>query len=119
MATAILSIALAPLRTILPPGFVRVPHFEGEMFVLRRRGHVQFWQRYLASRGCCPASKLIPLGVGWLFYCGLLTAAEFGALVAVLGPPSPSEGPFAVGLFFYVLNVSQWRDGLRLALAPS
>jgi hypothetical protein len=51
------------------------------------------------------ASKLMPLGVGWLLYCGVLTAIEFGALCAMLGPPGPSVA--RVALLFYIFNVSQ------------
>jgi hypothetical protein len=109
VATAILSMALAPLRTILPPGSLGKPFFEAGLFVLFATVAMC---NFLATMPCiwgtmCSVSKLIRLGIGWLLYCGLLTAAEFGTLVTLLGPPSSSEGPFAVGLFFYVLNVSQ------------
>ena len=49
-----------------------------------------------------PARKLIPLSFGWLLYCGVLTAVEFGSLCALLGPADAG-----VGLFFYIANVSQ------------
>jgi hypothetical protein len=109
LATALLSIALAPLRTILPPGIPGKPDFDPVTLAIFAAGTIC---NFLVTMPCIwgamrPASKLIPLGLGWLLYCGLLTAVEFGALCALLGPPGGGDKTLDVGSFFYILNVSQ------------
>ncbi len=108
LATTLLSVALAPLRTILPPAVGGGVDFHGEMLVLFAAVTVC---NFLVTMPCIwgamrPASKLMRLSIGWLLYCGLLTALEVGTLVALIGTLRPDDHA-RLGLFFYLLNVSQ------------
>jgi hypothetical protein len=110
LATMLLSMALAPLRTVLPPGSLSpAPYLRREMIALFTAVAIC---NLLVTIPCIwgamqPVSRLLPLTMGWLFYCALLTAVEFGGLVAWLGPPGRREDTLAFGLYFYVLNLSQ------------
>ncbi len=55
--------------------------------------------------GVCAKARLVPLLLGWVVYCAVLTTVEFGSLCAVLG--SPGAGFWEPPLTFYLLNLSQ------------
>jgi hypothetical protein len=101
------SIGLAPGRVILPPGDFRNVHLDYVLFVVLSAVVVC---NLLVAVPCiwgafARKTMLVPLAMGWLVYCAVVTAIEFGVLVAVLGPPGVSVSD---ALFlFYLLNVSQ------------
>jgi hypothetical protein len=108
LGTTLLSIALAPIRTILPRDAQHADHLGREMLLLFAAAAIC---NFLVTMPCIwgamrPVSKPIYLGiVGWLLYCGTLTAVEYGSLVALLGAPYGAQA--GLGLFFYLINVSQ------------
>ena len=108
IAMFLLSIALSPLHQILPPGTV-------DSLSQHRQMHILFpvlilcnlviaipcvWWAFLST------AAFIQLVFGWLLYCAVITAIEFGCLCAILGPPPRQESMEAV-FFFYLLNLSQ------------
>jgi hypothetical protein len=103
LGTTFLSIALAPIRTILPLGARHADHLNREMLVLFVVAAIG---NFLVTMPCIwgamrRVSKPIYLGiVGWLLYCGVLTAVEYGTLVAY----GVQAG---LGLLFYLINISQ------------
>ncbi|MHC4177116.1 MAG: hypothetical protein ACYSWU_06400 [Planctomycetota bacterium] len=100
------SVALSPARVVLPSGDIGSfdPYYE-ELFVLIPAIAISnlliavpcVWGAFL------PRRTFLPLAVGWLLYCGLLTALEFASLVAILGPPGEDQVPF----WMYLVNISQ------------
>lgn len=100
-----LSLALAPLRFVLPPGEVERLHLDRELWVLVPAAAVCnllitvpcIWGAFIK------AEYFLPLGGGWLVYCGLLSAIELGVLTVFLGPPGESE---AIAMIF-VFNATQ------------
>jgi hypothetical protein len=100
-----LSLALAPLRFVLPTGEVESPHLERELWVLLPAAAICnllitvpcIWGAFIK------AEYLVPLGCGWLIYCGVLSAVELGVLTMFLGPPGEPE---AIAMIF-VFNATQ------------
>ena len=110
LGTTLLSIALAPVRTVLPLNVGNSTYYRGELSELLVLFAAATVCNLVATMPCIwgamrAVSKLILLGIGWLLYCGVLTAAEYGTLVAFWGSPPGVEARTAI--FFYLLNVSQ------------
>jgi hypothetical protein len=108
LATFLLSVALAPLRQVLPPHGVD-PYSPpvGPMLVALAMA-IAFnlvvtipcvWWAFLSR------AKLMLIAIGWLFYCAMLTGLEIAIIVAVFGPP-PGEIVKGI-LLYYLLNVTQ------------
>ncbi len=99
------SIALAPGRAVLPPGDLRDLELDEEVLALIPVAIgcnlviavPCIWGAFLSRR------ILVPLAFGWVVYCAILTAVEYGTLVALLGPPGKDETP----LLMYLGNLSQ------------
>jgi hypothetical protein len=107
-ATALVSIALAPLPTILPPEHIEPSGFGRELgleFTLAAISGLLLTTpcvRGAMSR----ASRLIPAAFIGLLYCGVITALVLGIYAAILG--SPFQGEFLGGcLLLYLCNLSQ------------
>jgi hypothetical protein len=109
LGTALLSIALAPLRKILPLDVRGRSGFDGEMLVVFA---VVAICNLLVTIPCIwgamsRTSRLMLLAVGWIVYCGLLTAIEVGTVAVVLrGPPLAGE-LLRAALHLYLFNASQ------------
>jgi hypothetical protein len=107
IATVLLAMALSPLREVLPPGIVDFPEMHHTMWVLLAALTLCnlvitlpcIWWAFASKR------RLIPLLLGWPFYCAVLTAIEFGCVCAILG--RPGEGYGKIALSFYLINLSQ------------
>lgn len=122
------SLALAPGRVVLPPGDLADLNLEYEMFVV------------LAALVACNlviavpciwgafarTEILIPLALGWLGYCIVITTLEYGALTSILGPAGDDD----TLLSMYLINVAQCATvfgtllifraiGFRLVRVPS
>ena len=105
-ATFLVAVALSPLQQILPPG-ENTLHIERQMLIMLPAVILCnlfiaipcIWWAFMST------TALVRLLFGWLFYCALLTAIEFGSLCAILGPPGHEW--MHVGFVFYVINVSQ------------
>jgi hypothetical protein len=111
LGTALLSIALAPLRTILPLNVRGRSGFDGETVVLFAAVVIC---NLLVTMPCIwgamrRASSLMLLTVGWFLYCGLLSGVEVVAVGAVLHdmPPAGEFLVVVVVLRLYLINVSQ------------
>jgi len=107
VGTAFLAAALSPARAVLPPGELRTLRLEHQLPVLLVAVTLSnllvtvpcVWGAFVKS------TRLPRVAFLWLVYCAVLTALEFGSLVAILGRPGPRSGE--VLLIFYVMNVSQ------------
>ena len=124
------SIALAPGRVVLPAG---------DLTSFRGLGYE--WFALLALLVVCNlliavpciwgafarVTIIIPLALGWLVYCAVVTAVEFNILVSILGPRNTPE---ELRYLMYILNVSQCATvfgtllvlralGFRLVRVPS
>lgn len=103
----LVSLALAPARLVLPKGPMESDSFDRELLVVLAAVTVSnllitvpcIWGAFSRRR------FILPLILVWLLYCGVVTATEFGSLVAALGPPGP--GSEEVALWIYGINVSQ------------
>jgi hypothetical protein len=106
IATLLISVALSPLRQVLP----KTPDpflLNGKMFVVLGAIIVCnlvvtipcIWWAFLST------ARLIWLMFAWLFYCAALTGIEFGCLYLLLGRPGPRWEDEL--LTFYLLNLSQ------------
>jgi hypothetical protein len=99
------SIALAPGRVVLPQGDLTNLRLDYEMFAVLALLVVC---NLLIAVPCiwgafARATIIIPLALGWIVYCVVVTAVEYNVLGAILGPGPPEEMPYLM----YVLNVSQ------------
>jgi hypothetical protein len=108
IAMFLLAVALSPLRHILPapdPGRFRL---QGQMFVLL--GMVILCNLVMAIPciwwAFASTKATVGFFLGWLLYCAVLTAIEFGSLCAALGPPPRNETP-KFAFVFYIINLSQ------------
>jgi hypothetical protein len=107
IAMVLLAITLSPLHQVLPSGSRDYPTMRSEMWVLLAAMTLCnlvvtlpcIWWAFASKR------RLIPLLLGWPFYCAVLTAIEFGCLCAILGRPGASY--WEVALSFYLINLSQ------------
>ena len=106
LGTTLWSIALAPIRTILPLDVRSVAHFNAEMlmaFAAIALGNSLLTMPYIWG-AMHFASKLTASIVGWLVYCVVLAAVEFGIFVALIGR---SRNENAVVHFLFCVNASQ------------
>ncbi len=99
------SLALAPGRVVLPPGDLSNIRLEYEMFAMLSALVVC---NLLIAVPCiwgafARVAIIIPLALGWLVYCAVVTAIEFSVLASIFGPVPRGEIPYLM----YVLNVSQ------------
>jgi hypothetical protein len=131
VATALVSIAMAPLRTILPPEDVEPSGFGGELcleFTLAAISGLMLTTPCIRA-AMCRASRLIPIGFMGFVYCGVITALVLGMYVAIVGSISLDEY-LGRCLLFFMVNVSQCVTvfgtlllfralGLRLVRRPS
>jgi hypothetical protein len=98
------SLALGPARVVLPPGEIKSLDFDEELIVLFVALMICnlliavpcIWGAFLRAR------VLLPLALAWPVYCLILTAIEYGVLVALIGP-----GGDGAALGIYVSNVCQ------------
>jgi hypothetical protein len=100
-----LSVALAPLRVVLPSGPWHGLRFEGEL--LLGISIIAFFNLIVTVPciwgGLFTNWRMRWLLPAWLSYCVVLTAAEFGIVWAVFRPP-PRGNDF---LMFQVVNAAQ------------
>ena len=104
LATVFLSIALAPLNLFVPAGALYRLRFAGRDLLFAAVAV----SNLLMAVPCIWGSRIAAqdftfLAIVWPLYCGLVTAAEVGVLVSYLVLNVPAD----VGLFFYLLNLSQ------------
>jgi hypothetical protein len=112
LATFLLAVALSPLRRVLPPGRIDLVLFQ-DVAVVVLGLVVVILCNLLVTVPCIWGAMVsnlasVPLALGWLFYCGILTGVEIGTLGAIfgrpIGPPGGAVRQFAV---IFVMNVSQ------------
>ena len=107
LAMFLWAVALSPLRTVLPPGNVGSFRLDAELFVTLGAVVVCnilvtipcIWWAFVST------ARLVPLVLGWLFYCAVLTAIEVAFLCGVLR--MPPGGPVRIAAVFVALNVAQ------------
>jgi hypothetical protein len=110
LATFLLAVALSPLRRVLPPGPIDCLPFDGELLAVFGFG-IPF--NLLVTVPCIWGMMVswrasVPLALGWLSYCGILTGAEIGSHGAIFGWLVGSEGHGARGfLVLLAMNLSQ------------
>jgi hypothetical protein len=108
LAMFLWAVALSPLRKVLPPGPIDdlVPPAEALLFL-----GVFIVGSMLVAVPCiwgdfASTAAIVPLALGWLVYCGVLTGAEFLVSVAIAGHVQP-PGSGAIFVFLFLLNVFQ------------
>jgi hypothetical protein len=107
LATFLVAVALAPVRQVLPPGPPGLFSIAGE--VLATIAAVMT-SNLLITVPCtwgAIASKraIVPLALGWLFCCSLLTGVECVVVSRFLGPIV--EPLFEFGRYLFLFNVCQ------------
>ncbi|MEQ8788240.1 MAG: hypothetical protein RIC55_18170 [Pirellulaceae bacterium] len=108
LAMVLLSLAIAPLKAVLPPGdslwpdnlpIARAALILSALAVCNLLITVPcIWGAFL------PRRLLIPVGLGWTVYCGILTAVEIGMLSLLIRMPQSIGEMFPD---FYTINFSQ------------
>jgi hypothetical protein len=106
LAMFLLSVALSPLRSVLPPGDAGSSHFDRVTFALLTSLVVC---NLVVTMPCVwwafsSTGTIIRRALGWLVYCAVVAAIEVVALLAVIGP---RHRWLEIALLFFVLNVSQ------------
>lgn len=107
MATALVALALAPFREVLPPaGNERVSINDSFVILLS----VLIACNLVITIPCiwwafAKTSRVIVLTAVWPFYCAGITAIEFACLHALLGPPGVKLWQRA--MTFFVANLAQ------------
>ena len=108
LAMFLLSVALAPLRQVLPSRGVDPYSPPVAPMLVALAMAIAFnlvvtipcvWWAFLSR------AKLMLVAVGWLFYCAVLTGLEMVIICAIERPP---HGEIVKGiLLYYLLNVTQ------------
>ncbi len=106
LATFLLAVALAPLRKVLPPGPIGHVPFDRDLLVIVPAVIVC---NLLVTVPCIWGAlvlrtAVVPLAIGWLFYCVFLTGAE---LVVILAMGGRHASPPSAFMSLLVVNVGQ------------
>jgi hypothetical protein len=109
LAMFLLSVALSPLRTVLPPGDGGDFHFDVMTFVLLTALVVC---NLLVTMPCVwwafsSTGTVTRRVLGWLAYCAVVAAIEFLALLVVIGVPRSPVRWLEIALLLFLLNVAQ------------
>ena len=96
LAMVLLSLALAPVRHLLPVEDITTLHLDSKLWVFLQAivicnlviAVLCIWGAFL------DAKLLIPLAFGWLIYCGFLSAVELSLLGVILSSPVDGEVMF-------------------------
>jgi hypothetical protein len=105
LATFLLSVALSPLRQVLPPRGTDAYILDGELFAMLGAAILCnlvvtipcIWWAFVS------ATKATRLALIWLYYCAAITAVEYAIISAMIHFPRDRE--FAVYLF--IINIPQ------------
>jgi hypothetical protein len=107
VGTFLLAVALSPLHSILPPGGAARFHLDRELLVVLS---AVILCNLLVTVPCIwgafvSRADLVPLILGWIFYCAVLTLAEVVTLSVLINPLEPDAA--YVGFLCYLVNIFQ------------